>query len=88
MTNAQKLQEMLENEDLTLDEALALPRTDPRGKGIVDLLEGSFVRTYVFCSDGSALDSDEGIAVKFTRVVDGDIMETTYLDGGEAVTID
>jgi hypothetical protein len=83
MNDAQKLQAQLERDDISWDEMLLLRRDDPndlRYANYEDLCENTHCKTFVFFGDNSALDVADGVAVKFTQVINGDIIETTYLD--------
>jgi hypothetical protein len=84
MNQAQKLQAQLEADDLTYEEAMLLRMDNPkdtRYQYYDDLIDKcAYHKAFAFFNDNSALDTNEGIAVKFTQVIDGDIIETTYLD--------
>jgi hypothetical protein len=84
INQAQIIQAQLEKDGLTFEEAMLLRMDNPadtRYQAYTDLLNKyEYHKSFAFFADNSALDTAEGIAVKFTHIIDGDIIETTYLD--------
>ena len=79
---AQQYQIQLGKDCLSFEESMLVRReTNPGYQTYADLLRMyQYHKSFAFFADNSALDKEEGIAVKFTQVIDGDIIETTYLN--------